>query len=622
MHCTWWVALALMLFLVCGSLAPAGARGAVGDLTFTGCIGSDLDMGCTATDPSGVLFDAESVAISDDGSSVYVVANTGSGTGLVDGFSRNTSTGVLSFQECIGDGAISCTATSPTDAVGEPRSVAVSTDGKSVYVASFYAGVIDVFSRNTSTGALSYTGCIGEESGCTATTPTKALEGAASVAVSPDGASAYVGAQSSLDVFERNTSTGALTFQHCIGELSGCTSTSPAEAVVGLRSVTVSADGRSVYASNGAFGMLDLFAREASTGALIFNSCIGDSGSNCADLLSNKALEGAGSVTTSADGLSVYVAANGVPSAGGLVAFTRDTTTGALSYQGCFGQEAGCTATSPLNAVEKPYSVAVSPDGASVYTAAEGPNAVASFTRDTATGVLSYESCTGNDSEAGCAATSPLDALDDADSVVVSPDGSDAYASSGATLSTFSRVTSSPPLCINNCTSTSPMGEQAAVSPPPPLAGSPPPPLSASPPQKTHAVFGNQQITLLAPSPLSCTISSGKLAVSLDSSPITGSKATKLRLASVAFFLDKGVRHIHRTTIDAHGHKTTRAVVSYGPNATTRHLPAKLELSLSALKTGSHILTVKLSYKERKRKQGHMSTLTVIKVLSVRFTVC
>ena len=321
-----WLVLALMALLACGLVAPSGARGALGELTFTGCIGGDLDMGCTPTNPSGVIFDTESLAISADGSSVYLLANSGSGKGLIDGFARNTSTGVLSFQQCIGDGSSSCTATSPEDALGEPRSVAVSPDGKSVYVASFYAGVIDVFSRTTATGALTFAGCIGEESGCTATKPAKALEGADAVAVSPDGANVYVGASGSLDVFERNTSTGALAFKHCIGELGECSSTSPAEAVVGLRSVTVSADGRSVYASNGAFAMIDRFERESSTGGLTFNGCIGDSGSACGASLSNNALEGAGSLTTSADGLSLYVAANGVPSAGGLVAFARNSS--------------------------------------------------------------------------------------------------------------------------------------------------------------------------------------------------------------------------------------------------------------------------------------------------------
>lgn len=483
-----------------------------------------------------------------------------------------------------------------------------------MYVASFDASAVDVFSRNTSTGALTYSDCIGEEKGCASTTPARALEGADSVAVSPDGASAYVGAQESLDVFERNTSTGALTYKQCIGELPGCTSTSPAEAVVGVSSVTVSRDGHSVYATNRSFGMLDFFEREAGTGVLTLESCLGDSGSKCAYSLPNKALESAGSVMASADGLSVYVASNGLPSAGGLVAFTRDPSTGKLIYQGCFGQAGGCTATSPLNAVEKDYSVAVSPNGANVYTASEGPNAVGVFSRSTSTGALSYEGCIGNDSEAGCTATSPADALDDADSVVVSPDGSDLYASSGATLSSFSLPA---PACSSCSTALTP-GEAAATSQPSSIKYTPKPPS----PQSTLATLGNQRITLITPSPLSCTASAGKLLVNLNSSAITGSRASKLKFTRATFFLGNGIRHTRRTTTDLRGHRNTTIAVTYSPNATISRLPAKLELSLAGLKPGSHILSVKLLYRQSRRRHGRVLTTTFVKTLSARVTVC
>ena len=261
-----------------------------------------------------------------------------------------------------------------------------------------------------------------------------------------------------------------------------------------------------------------------------------------------------------------------------------------------------------MNALEKPYAVAISPDGASVYTAAEGPGAVASFARNTATGALSYESCIGNESKTGCTATSPADALNDADSLLVSPDGNDLYAGSGLTLSTFARANGSTPSCTGGCPG--PPGEP--VKGPPPGAGA----------QTIGAVLDNQKITLLVPPVLPCTAATGKLSVSLDSSAITGSRATKLTLGSAAIFLDKGVRHVHRTTVHAHGRRTSRTVVSYGPNATLRHLPAKPALSLSALKAGRHTLTVKLSYTERLRRHGHTRTVTVTKTLSAQFTVC
>ena len=229
--------LAVLAAVACVCAAPAAALGAVGDLTFDGCIG--IDEGCTATNPATALNGADSVAMSADGSSVYVTANSGANggilTGLIDEFSRNTSTGVLTFQGCLGDGAGSpCTETNPADALGEPESVAVSADGKNVYVAATFEGVIDVFSRS-STGALAFAECIGSEVGpCTPTGPADALGGAESVALSADGTSVYVGSEDSLDMFSREPSTGALTYKSCIGEDKRLHATTPADAVVGI----------------------------------------------------------------------------------------------------------------------------------------------------------------------------------------------------------------------------------------------------------------------------------------------------------------------------------------------------------------------------------------------------
>lgn len=434
------IVVAVVLGWTC--LTSASAIGAAGGLTFKGCIGEDREARCTQTSPTYLLDGADSVAISADGNSVYAAANTGSEggvlTGLVDEFSRNSSTGALTLAGCIGDGAGSpCTGTEPSDALGEPESVAVSPDGKSVYATSAYASDVARFSRNTSTGILTYDGCVGDNPGCTSTSPANALGGADSVAVSADGTSVYVGSENSVDVFSRNTSSGALTFDGCTGDDTGCTATNPATAVVSVRSVAVSADGSSVYAANRAFDAVDVFSRNTSTGALTYKSCIGSSGSECPTTIPTGALDEAESVAVSGDGTSVYAGSNGFPGTGGVVWLSRNTSTGALSYQGCFGAEAGCTATTPTNALADAFSVTVSPDGDNVYAASEGPNAVTGFSRNTSTGALTYEGCIGNDE--GCTATSPIDALDDANSVVVSADGSSVYATAGATINQFSR---------------------------------------------------------------------------------------------------------------------------------------------------------------------------------------
>ena len=77
---------------------------------------------------------------------------------------------------------------------------------------------VAVFKRNTTTGALTQLpgddGCVSDpDGGASGCTEAHWLRGANSVTVSPDNKSVYVTSttDSSVTVFKRNTSTGALT---------------------------------------------------------------------------------------------------------------------------------------------------------------------------------------------------------------------------------------------------------------------------------------------------------------------------------------------------------------------------------------------------------------------------
>ena len=109
-----------------------------------------------------------------------------------------------------------------------PCSVAVSPDGRSVYVASIFDNSLSVYSRNAA-GDLFFRGCIANEgqSGCN-DTGIDPLDGASSVTVSPDGRSVYVASQfeDSLSVYSRNAA-GDVFFRGCIANegQSGCNDT-------------------------------------------------------------------------------------------------------------------------------------------------------------------------------------------------------------------------------------------------------------------------------------------------------------------------------------------------------------------------------------------------------------
>jgi DNA-binding beta-propeller fold protein YncE len=603
---------------------PTSALAGVGGLTFSGCLGGDTEMGCSLISPPYLLYGGYADVVSPDGKNVYVTAFPGAREGVIDEYSRNAATGALSFERCIGNaGTAGCTETSPSDALAEPESLAISADGSSVYAAASFSSAVDTFSRGAS-GTLEYKGCIGATAGCTATAPSNVLDVAHSVAVSADGHSVYVGSEYAVALFSRD-SAGVLKYEGCIGEDAGCTPTPPSEAVVGVEALAVSPDGNDVYAANASFGVLDVFSRNTATGLLTYTGCVtNEEGPDCATKIPGHALAGGHSLAVSPDGSSLYVAFTGSTGGGGIAAFSRNTSSGALTYLGCFGEGSDCTPVSPVNALQQDYGVAVSPDGQSVYAASEEPNAVAVFARNTSSGALTYENCIGHDE--GCAPTDPLDALNDASAVVVSPGGSSVYASGGATVTEFARATGAPEAPGQPSPGTPSSGAPSSGQPfgLPVLAPSslgPSPPLPST--QTTRATIDNQQLSLTSPSPLACTAATGRLAVTLDSTAITGSKAAKLRFSSAAFYMDKGIRRTGKKTRGSGtGHKKTGSTVSYTPNATASHLPVTLELSLDGLKPGVHMLTVKISYRENKRTRAHKLTVAITKTLTATFDLC
>ncbi len=175
-----------------------------GSPTFAGCIGSD--SGCIPTDPAGALTVADGVTSS--GQDLYATGSSNSldGPGSVNQLTLDAA-GTPSFDLCVGEKS-GCTSTVPAGALDNAGDLLV--DGQNLYVTSAY-GIIRL--TLGSTGAPSFQDCLGDLAGCTATTPSGALDYASGMAIS--GQNLYVtspsgNALSHLTVLERPTVTSVV----------------------------------------------------------------------------------------------------------------------------------------------------------------------------------------------------------------------------------------------------------------------------------------------------------------------------------------------------------------------------------------------------------------------------
>jgi DNA-binding beta-propeller fold protein YncE len=516
------------------ALAPAAFAAPIPKLDGTdGCVadtGSTVPADTCAT--ARGIDDATDVAISPDGKFAYAAATSSNSVAV---FSRDSETGALTQLPgqagcLVWDGDPTPPADcAPVAGLEGPSALAISPDGKNVYVTGFQldpdasplpriSGTLVTFSRNADSGALSPAGCAAggapplsllttPPNGCTASrfpglgsTRDVPLGTAADVEVSPDGKDVVTASflPGAIVDWRRDEGTGQLTPLECQGSTRTFLPTSgnslplldvcaggiadtggPAEGLGYPLDVEFSPDGEHLYAaalgleqSVPVFGDTDqpgsvaVFDRDSATGRLTQpgspDGCIDDArdpvGGDGADVCEHRtALLNPYRVSVSPDSKNLYVASLNVfppsslgfgPGPGELSQFSAadlsqlnppclqqlGLPTGGLQ------PTAGCSLSS--FGLILPSDIAFSRDGSSAYVTSLF-HSVGSYKRDAA-GALTQDAPPGGclidprNLDAGtailgqiCTQTVPLNAPS---SIELSPDGKNAYVTSGGFL--------------------------------------------------------------------------------------------------------------------------------------------------------------------------------------------
>lgn len=261
------------------------------------------------------------------------------------------------------------------DGLAEPVAVAVSPDGASVYAASSIDDAISVFSRDAISGDLTFVQVMRHQVG-----GVLGLDGASGVVVSPDGEHVYTTGlfSDAVTVFDRNTSTGALTFvevhQHGVSGVSG---------LDGATAVAVSADGQHLYTAARNSHAVSHFTRNPASGSLTFV------GPPVVNGVGATFIQGANALALSPNGDHLFLTA---ATDSTVTAFARNSTSGVLTAGDLErdGINDPGDAAGLVDGLNGARSVVVSPTGSHVYVAGELEDSISVFSFTAGTGELQF----------------------------------------------------------------------------------------------------------------------------------------------------------------------------------------------------------------------------------------
>ncbi|MCP4697869.1 MAG: beta-propeller fold lactonase family protein [Gammaproteobacteria bacterium] len=278
-----------------------------------------------------------------DGNTVYV---SGYNSSTLAAFNRNSDTGSLDIPA-----QLLSTGTEegkPPVLVTWPLGVAAA--GEFVYVAAFGNNAVSAVRRDPADGSLSFVASY--QNG---TENIQGLNGVNTVKVSPDGKQVYTvsNTDSALAVFNRDTSTGELTFRESFqnGQQDGAKSVS---GLAGASDAAVSADGY-IYVAGNTDSAIAIFKRDAAGDVSFVEACCDN----------QPTLSGV-------YGVAVHITSFYSTNPDGLSIFARDENSGLLTFQSVLAAGAGGGLSGVRN-------LEVSSDGEHIYAVSSSENAIVIF---------------------------------------------------------------------------------------------------------------------------------------------------------------------------------------------------------------------------------------------------
>ena len=345
------------------------------------------------------LISITGIVVSPDNKHAYVIE--AGGNRCISAFSRNVS-GQFTFLEKHCDDAPFFGGL--IEGLVGPNILAISPDGKSIYIPTQGDNSLVVFSRDTASGLLTWV-----ETHYDGVGGVDGLTGGFKALVSHDNQHVYVTAyaEDALAVFERNTSTGALTFLEV--HHNGVNGVNGIDDVRGL---VLSADGKHIYtAGNNLANAIAVFSRNEVTGLLTYVASYEDDAGSIDGMAELR------DVAVSPDGRHVY----GICSTEDAISvFSRDSTDGTLTFITFYEDDSW---GGPLSYLDGGWAIKVSCNGQYVFATAIWDDGLTVLERDPVTGLLTQV-------QGFTDGVGGVDKLDYVRTFCISPDGLHLYVGS------------------------------------------------------------------------------------------------------------------------------------------------------------------------------------------------